>query len=224
VDPTGWVGQDSPVGDVELLDAWCAGDADAGNLLVRRHFATVYRFFAGKLKDGVEDLVQETFLACVKLRERFRGDSSFRTFLLGIARIQLLRHLRKSARQEREFAPEEQSIDDAGMTAFEWLEARREQRVLLRALRRIPLDFQIAVELHYWEGMSVAEIASVTDVAVGTVKSRLARGREMARRQIERMNLDPEVQHSTLGGFERWVESLRGLLAADQHEGHEQRG
>ena len=53
-----------------------------------------------------------------------------------------------------------------------------EQRLLLEALRRIPLDLQIAIELHYWEGMSGPDLAQVLDIPEGTVRSRLRRARE----------------------------------------------
>ena len=198
--------------DADLLEAWSGGDDEAGNMLVRRHFPAVYRFFAGKVQVGVDDLLQTTFLACMRLRDRFRGDASFRTFLLGVARIELLRYLRAKDRR-RELTPERDSIADLEPTAFEMVEAQREQQVLLKALRRIPVDFQIAMELHYWEHMSIAEIAAVTEVAPGTVKSRLSRGRELARRQIEQMALEPELRKSTLDGFDRWAESLQRVLA-----------
>lgn len=163
--------------------------------------------------------MQDTFLACMRLRERFRGDSSFRTFMLGIARIELLRNLRERDRRSRELSPERDSMEELDTSPFEVVEARREQRVLLKALRRIPVDFQIAMELHYWEHMSVSEIAMVTNVAPGTVKSRLSRGRDMARKQIEAMVLEPELRRSTLDGFDRWAESLRRVLAVEDPEG-----
>src|SRR5690606_10349004 len=57
--------------DLELLAAWRDGDAAAGGRLFRRHFDTLFRFFSTKLDGPVEDLVQDTFLGCVRGRDRF---------------------------------------------------------------------------------------------------------------------------------------------------------
>src|SRR5678815_5111695 len=72
--------------DLALLDRWCAGDADAGNQLFRRHFATVYGFFEHKVVGEVDDLVQETLVRCVSSRETFERRSTFRTYLFAVAR------------------------------------------------------------------------------------------------------------------------------------------
>ena len=58
--------------DLELLDRWCAGDKTAGGDLFARHFDVVYGFFARKVDHDAEELVQETFVACVKNRDKFR--------------------------------------------------------------------------------------------------------------------------------------------------------
>ena len=75
-----------PKSDIDLLDAWRAGDPRAGNELFNRHFDSVCRFFANKAGNEVDDLIQRTFLACVEGRDRFRGDASFRGYLFGVAR------------------------------------------------------------------------------------------------------------------------------------------
>ena len=77
--------------DLDLLEAWRAGDKEAAGTLLRRHFSRVFQFFRSKLDDHVDDLTQRTFMACVEARERLRPEVSFRAYLLGIARKQLLR-------------------------------------------------------------------------------------------------------------------------------------
>ena len=77
--------------DVELLQAWRAGDAAAGELLVGRYFLSVHRFFSAHVQGDVDDLTQRTFEACIQARDRMRDDAAFRGYLFGIARNQLAR-------------------------------------------------------------------------------------------------------------------------------------
>ena len=75
-----------PTDDFETLDRWRAGDRAAGNELLRRHFDGLYRFFRNKVDEGVDDLIQRSFLACVESKDRFRKQASFRTYLFTVAR------------------------------------------------------------------------------------------------------------------------------------------
>ncbi len=200
--------------DFELVRRWQAGDEEAGDALVRRHFWSVYRFFRSKVDDAAEDLAQRTFLACVEARERVRPEQGFVSYLFGIARNQLLMHLRRHGRSSGRFEPLETSVADLqGDRADDGLAQHEQQRALLGALRRIPVDFQIAVELYYWEELSVSQVAAVLDVAPGTVKSRLARARDKLREQLERMALPETTLHSTLSDLEGWARSLRDAQA-----------
>ena len=70
--------------DIELLDAWCAGDNAAGDALIRRHFEAVCRFFRSKLGEDVEDLIQRTFQVCTVRRNDLTAGGSFRGFLFGV--------------------------------------------------------------------------------------------------------------------------------------------
>ncbi|MGH9887003.1 MAG: sigma factor, partial [bacterium] len=87
-------------GDLELLDRWCAGEKEAGGRLFRRHYRAIYRFFETKVEKDVDEPVQETFLACVRRRDQFRRESSFRTFLFAIARLFLPEHWRRQRSRE----------------------------------------------------------------------------------------------------------------------------
>lgn len=206
--------------DADYLAQWRDGDQEAGNMLVRRHFATVFRFFRGKIAGGVDDLTQRTFLACVESSSRFRGDGSFRAFVLGIARKVLLVHLRKQYRHERVFDPEalsiHQALDPTGGSVTGKLVGRENERLLLAALARIPLDFQIAVELFYWEEMPLKDIAEVLEIAPGTVKSRLGRARVMLRQQIELLAASPAIAEQTVSGLDHWARSLKRRYLEDE--------
>lgn len=206
--------------DFELLAAWQAGDQDAGNRLVRRHFSSLYRFFRTKLEDGVEDLTQQTLLALVEGRDRFREDGSFRAYLFGIARRQLMMALRSRYRSRKVFSPAETSIRELGqeseVSPSKVVAAHWEQRLLLSALRSIPVDYQIVVELHYWEGMTVAEIADVIEVPSGTVKSRLSRARDALQKRIDKLARHQKLDAPTGDDLGRWIQSIRGRLEPEE--------
>jgi RNA polymerase sigma-70 factor (ECF subfamily) len=209
--------------DRALLLAWRGGDEEAGNMLVQRHFPVVFRFFRSKLEESVEDLAQRTFLGCVESADAYRGDASFRAFLLGIARRQLFLHLRARYRNEAIFDPQTQSVQDfaspSGRSPSAVIAARDEERLLVAALRRLPIDFQIAVELFYWEELPIDEIAHVLEVAVGTVKSRLGRARDMLRRHVAEMAKAESIPPLAPDDLEHWARSLRRRFDGPGDEG-----
>jgi RNA polymerase sigma-70 factor (ECF subfamily) len=196
--------------DRAALDAWRAGDHKAGRALVERHFAAIYRFFANKLGTDVDDLVQQTFLAAVEGRERVRDAAGFRPYLFGIARNRLMRHFR-----DRGPMPDDCSVGDlqaATQSIAQLLVDRREQRLLLAALRRLPIDLQIAVELAYWEGLTDREVAEILEVPMGTFKSRLRKARQMLAESITALAGSPELALATLDGLDGWVASVRAAF------------
>ena len=84
-----------------------------------------------------------------------------------------------------------------------------EQRVLLEALRRIPVQFQVVLELFYWEDLTSAAIAEVLDEPHGTVRTRLRRARMLLEQEISRVAADPDLRQRTLSDLDSWAESLR---------------
>lgn len=196
--------------DFDLLDAWREGDREAGNRLFRRHFSRVFRFFSTKVDDDdAEDLTQRTFLACTRTRERVVQSSTFRAYILGVARIELLRFFDEWRRRGSRFDPAETSIADLGASPSAQLAEYEEQRLVVRALRRLPLEFQMTLELHYWQDLGVSEVADVLGVPLGTVKSRLHRAREALRRTIEDLDAEHETRESTVAHLERWLRSMQ---------------
>lgn len=195
--------------DLDLLERWRAGDKSAGDELFGRHFDSIYRFFASKVRpEDVEDLVQNTFLACVESREAFRGDASSRTYLFAIARRLLYRTYRDRAKTDRlDFGVT--SLHDLGPSPTAAIHDRQEQRLLLEALRRIPLDLQIALELHYWEKLSGPDMAVALDIPEGTVRSRLRRARTALEAQLEALAESAEILAATTGDLDRWAASIR---------------
>lgn len=195
--------------DRTLLEAWRAGDRKRGNALFQRHIHSVSRFFRTKVPDAAEDLTQSTFLALAELDPARLGDVPFRAYLFGIARNQLLMHLRSKLRRDNRFDPLTWSAPDAGASPVRVAARHQQQRVLAEALQRLPVDYQIALELYYFESMQVGEIAEVLGKPSGTIKSLLARGRDQLRDRIEELALgSDELLTSIVGELERWITSL----------------
>jgi RNA polymerase sigma factor (sigma-70 family) len=199
-----------------LLDQWRAGDAVAGQTLFARHFESIYRFFCNKVGPEVDDLVQETFLGCVHSRDRFRGDSSFRTFLFAIARNQLLKYRDRWHKANGKETFEESRVMLLDSTPSKLALEHEEQELLLRALRRLPLDFQIALELFYWEGLRSKDIAAILQIPHGTARSRLRRAREILREHVDLLARTPSLRESTTANFDRWLKSLRNKVLAPE--------
>lgn len=166
--------------DAALFAAWQQGDRAAGEALIERHFDAIDRFFATKVGDGGDDLVQRTFLACAEAGARYRGDTSFRAFLFGIARNVLFEFIRGKARHGVAPADLGQSaIVDLAPGVATLANHRADQRQLVNALRTLPLELQVLLELYYWEELGVDELAEVLEVPPGTIKSRLHRARRL---------------------------------------------
>ena len=199
--------------DVELLAQWREGDLAAGDQLFDRHFASIHRFFRNKVGEGLEDLVQQTFMACVEGKERFRSDSSFRTYLFGVAHNLLREHYRTQRRTAEAIDFAETSAADTGVGPNTLVGKRREQRLLLEALRRIPIDSQIVLELYYWEEMSASQTAEVLGLPEGTVRGRVRRAKQLLKQQLGRLARSTEELDTTVGGLEGWAASLREVLA-----------
>ncbi|MEM6990619.1 MAG: RNA polymerase sigma factor, partial [Myxococcota bacterium] len=199
--------------DRALLDAWRVGDAQAGSQLLERHFAGVVRFLrAGNnlSRDEVTDLVQKTMLGCVESRDRFPDGTPFRVYLYGIAGRVLANAFRAEYRDRQRAV--KAWVDPSARSPSQVAAWREEERLLLGALHQIPRDLQLVVQLHYWERMTMEQIAEVCAVPTGTVKSRLRRARTAVAEQIEAGNADEALSRSTIHGFERWANSVRKHL------------
>jgi RNA polymerase sigma-70 factor (ECF subfamily) len=193
--------------DVGLLAAWRRGDARAGSALLRRYTNTIFRFFLTKTDaQAAEELTQATFEACVRHCVRIEN---VRAFLLGIAYKQLQQHRARWVRSEARREAIVCSVVGDGTSPSLALFRTERLRLILHAVQQLPLDLQVAVELYYWEDLSIAEIAGVVEVAPGTVKSRLATARELLREHLARLASGGEVVPRTAAGLQTWIRSVR---------------
>jgi RNA polymerase sigma-70 factor, ECF subfamily len=187
-----------------------AGEMEAFDQLVEEYQALVYALAVRILNDAEDarDATQETFLKVYRHFGNFRGEASLKTWICRIAINQARsadRWLRRRRRNDMTSldAPCGPSMSVNGgangydqRSPIDYLQSRgatpedetllRERaRQIERGLRQLKRDFRIAVILRDIEGLSYEEIAWVTEVSVGTVKSRIARGREMLREAIQ---------------------------------------
>jgi RNA polymerase sigma factor (sigma-70 family) len=195
--------------DEELLAAWRAGDKQAGSELFGRHFDSLYRFFAHKVGDDSEELVQRSFVGALESIERFRGDASVRTWLFAIARNILRQWIWERDRaRRREDVLEDSCIAALGVGASTAFDVAREHKQLVVGLQRIPIDSQIVLELFYWEKLTAAEIASVFECPEGTVRGRISKARQQLRAELDQIVRTKEELDSSMDGLETWAEQM----------------
>jgi RNA polymerase sigma factor (sigma-70 family) len=169
--------------DLALLAQWRDGDARAGEELFERHYDDVRRFFEHKVGPEGEELVQRTFLGCLESRDQFRGEASFRTYLFSIARHLLFAHLR-GARKAAQIDFNLTSLADLGTSPTSRVNREQRRARLIEALRGLPLEQQLLLELHYWHDMDAAALAGVFEVPDGTIRVRLSRARAALRGKL----------------------------------------
>jgi RNA polymerase sigma factor (sigma-70 family) len=196
--------------DVALLDRWCAGDEAAGQTLFARHFDAIYGFFETKCEADADELTQATFLCCLKARDQFRRESSFRTYLFTIARNELYRVLRNRQRRDAKLDFELSSIVDLVSTPGTRMARNQEHKRLIEALQHLPVEQQTLLELHYWEDMDIPALAEIFAAPTATIRTRLHRARKALRDRIE--GSAPASALETLESMDMWAKGLgRGI-------------
>lgn len=163
--------------DEELLSLWRNGDVVAGNVLMKRHFLPLQRYFRSKLSSehDVQDLVQATYVACAEQR-RGRGldhVASFAAYLFGIARYMLVGfYRRKSAFCDVEDIASV-PLADLSPGPSTLIKMQEHVDILLLAMDELSIDQQTVIQLKYWQGMRQEEVADAMGAPLGTISSRL---------------------------------------------------
>jgi RNA polymerase sigma-70 factor (ECF subfamily) len=88
--------------------------------------------------------------------------------------------------------------------------------LLLRALRSIPLELQLLLQLHYWDEVPTAEIGEILGIPAGTVKSRLFRARGAVKESITHLESNVAMSESTMSNLDAWARSLRDAFDAGE--------
>lgn len=170
--------------DRALVDAARAGDRDALETLVRNHYDRVHavcRRIVGPGRDA-DDAAQEAMISIVRGLSRFDHRAAFSTWAYRVATNAALDELRRRKRRPLLRAvvdPDEPAREPADELAGRRIDAVADRLAIDDAVAGLPEEFRAAVVLRDVADLDYAEIASVLDVPIGTVKSRIARGRAL---------------------------------------------
>jgi RNA polymerase sigma-70 factor, ECF subfamily len=197
-----------PQDEAEIMTELRGGSEAAFDWLVTYYHAPVYTVILGILRNpnDAADVAQEVFLKAFRGIRAFRHGSSLKTWLYRIAVRESLnhkrwfwRHLRFQSSIEDGVLEDAVELEDTGSSPYDELASREIQQAVQHALGEVPPVFRAAVILRDLEGLSYEEVGEVLDVSVGTVKSRILRGRRMLREILEPV-LVPRKTASN-GGF-----------------------
>ncbi|HEX8354564.1 MAG TPA: sigma-70 family RNA polymerase sigma factor [Pyrinomonadaceae bacterium] len=190
-----------PTAEEQFIERLRGGEAAAFNRMVEERHGDVYALLHRLTEDPEEarDLTQETFLQAFRHLANFRGDADLRTWLYRIAVNQARNRWRwwKRRRRDRTVSLDAPAHGDSDAPLSAGLEgerdadpeqqalARERERALHAALKSLARPYREVVVLRDIEGLSYEEVADALDLNVGTVKSRLSRGRNELRRRLE---------------------------------------
>jgi RNA polymerase sigma-70 factor (ECF subfamily) len=181
------------VTDDVLLRRAAKGDEEAFTLVYRRHQAAIYRFALRMTGSpwAAEEIVQDVFMTLVRDPKKYDvllGTVS--AFLYGVARNRILKH---RERVPREIALEEKSEDGSGngvllidsATPALWAERKERTAQVRAAVLELPEEFREAVVLCELQELSYEEAAAIVGCPIGTIRSRLHRGRALLLAKLE---------------------------------------
>jgi len=183
---------DEPRDDV-LLRRAAKGDEEAFTLLYRRHQAALYRFALRMTGHpwGAEEVVQDVFMTLMREPKKYdatRGPLA--AFLFGIARNRVMKHLERLPREISFNGHEDGSQVEGGgaiddFTPMDWAVQRQRMEQVRAAVLELPAEFREAIVLCELEELSYEEAAQLLACPIGTIRSRLHRGRALLLAKLE---------------------------------------
>ncbi len=188
--------------ELQLVARSQGGDVNAFNQLVLHYQQTTYGVVFRMLgdRDIAADVTQDVFIAAFRNIRSFRSGSSFRAWLLRIASNAACDYWRRTQRHPTESLDIHGNDDESHPASMlnslvamgqeanpeEYLLNRELQELIQRGLQELPLDQRLAVVLCDVQGLSYEEIAATTQATLGTVRSRIARGRARLRSYLRK--------------------------------------
>ncbi len=184
--------------ETEFVEKLRAGDANAFDTLANRYTNDIYSLLYRLTQDAEEarDLTQETFLSALKAIKKFRGEADLKTWLFRIAINESRNRFRWWKRRRRDQTisldvtigtsntPLSETFSSKTLNPEENALRGEREKLLKEALNGLSDIFREAVVLCDIEGLSYEEISQTLEVNIGTVKSRIARGRDELRRKL----------------------------------------
>src|SRR6266702_4736602 len=170
--------------EILLINLSQKGDVNAFNQLVLKYQQTTYNVVLRMLgdRDTAADVTQDTFIAAFRAIQSFRGGSSFRAWLLRIASNQACDYWRRANRHPQDSGLLNALVaTDQAANPEEFLLNHELQELLQKGIQELLLDQRVAIILCDVQGLSYEEIATSTQTSLGTVRSRIARGRKRLR-------------------------------------------
>ncbi|HEX3443171.1 MAG TPA: RNA polymerase sigma factor [Chthoniobacterales bacterium] len=174
--------------------------------IVSEHYGALYRFGLALAKNENEaaDLTQETFLILAKQQKQIREPKRIKCWLFTTLRREFLRKIRvHTAHPEVKFQPEEHEVQAMEPSVLRSIDAR----TAFAALQMVEESYRSALELFYLGDLSYLEISATLEVPIGTVMSRLSRGKEQLRRALATASeggsskIAPHPKESGFGGL-----------------------
>jgi RNA polymerase sigma-70 factor, ECF subfamily len=181
----------SPDDNYRLVRAARACEPRAWDVLLRVHQLPLFAYAVELTRDreAARDIVQETFVAAVRHITSLRDEARFASWLFGIAHQKCVAHFRRTCRYDERFAAAdllaEAVCDEAADDPRERLLREEQSTEFFALVEQLPTDQRSALLLHVLEDFSLEEIATITAVPVGTVKSRLFHARRALRQLVE---------------------------------------
>lgn len=175
--------------DALWIEKSVSGDTEAFGCLVTKYQDRLYNSMVHFLRDEAEaeDVVQESFVLSFTRLDRFRGNSSFYTWLYRIAvnaAISRRRKKRPRTAAERDLGEAAAGIDGAGPVPGDRLEQHERAEQLHEALNRLSDEHRLVLVLREMDGLSYEEISGILETPVGTVRSRLHRARSQLKEEL----------------------------------------
>jgi RNA polymerase sigma-70 factor (ECF subfamily) len=207
-----------------LLQGLRQGEEAAYEALIQRYEHPIFSLVS-RLADNpadAADVVQDVFIKIFRNVGSFRGDSSLKTWIYRIAVNQARNQRRwfgRHRRQEVGLEPEpgeaqgyQDWLQDPGPSPFELALDGETQALLEAALQNVPAAFRAALILREMDGLSYEQIAEVLEITLGTVKSRILRGREALKKDLTEKLAEKLDGAGLETGKHKWARSMRDAL------------
>ena len=199
--------------DADLLEAWRKGDRRAQQRLVDRHRDAVFCFFANKFIADADALVEQTFATFMRREDPPDGlEAVFARLLATAHRVMSTKLTELGGRALVD--PAVSRMVDVAPNPRSVSARRREQRLLLLAMRNLSIEHQTALELRTFEELGVDAIAEIVGVEPAVASSRLAKADRQLAELVEELGESQDEIDATLDNLELWMTRLRAQLLA----------